>query len=143
MFPGAPLLLSALTPTAYATAREKIPEADAVMYFPLDHPLILHRVLLRIRPVSVFLHGNGNVAELVVDPGAAKNPHLLGERSLLFPSAESLPFLEPVVSSRLSKHYSMLYANERGWGAVSRRWSLPGKGRGHWKLQVRRYQHGR
>jgi len=53
-FPGIPLLLSSLTPTAYATAREKIPEADAVIYFPLDHPLIINRVLRHIRPMAFF-----------------------------------------------------------------------------------------
>jgi 3-deoxy-D-manno-octulosonic-acid transferase len=53
-FPRAPLLLSALTPTAYTAAREKIPEADAVLYFPLDHPFIINRVLRRIRPAAFF-----------------------------------------------------------------------------------------
>ena len=53
-FPSFPLLLSTLTPTAYVTAREKIPEADAVMYFPLDHPLIVNRVLRHIRPMAFF-----------------------------------------------------------------------------------------
>jgi 3-deoxy-D-manno-octulosonic-acid transferase len=53
-FPQTPILLSALTPTAYATAREKIPEADAVIYFPLDHPLFIHRVLRHIQPAAFF-----------------------------------------------------------------------------------------
>src|SRR5262245_55785621 len=53
-FPDTPLLLSALTPTAYATARDKIPEADAVIYFPLDHPFLIHRVLHHISPVAFF-----------------------------------------------------------------------------------------
>jgi 3-deoxy-D-manno-octulosonic-acid transferase len=52
--PNRLLLLSCLTPTAYATAREKISEADAVIYFPLDHPLFVGRVLSCITP-SVFL----------------------------------------------------------------------------------------
>lgn len=53
-FPGKPLLLSSLTPTAYATAWEKIPEADAVIYFPLDHPLFVERVLAQIKPAIFF-----------------------------------------------------------------------------------------
>lgn len=52
--PGFSLLLSVLTPTAYATARERIPEADAILYFPLDHPLIINRVLRHINPVAFF-----------------------------------------------------------------------------------------
>src|SRR6266540_4491159 len=37
-FPHQPVLLSVQTPTAYATAHTKLTEADAVTYFPLDHP---------------------------------------------------------------------------------------------------------
>src|SRR5215470_2829986 len=47
-------MLATLTPTAYATAREKIPEADAIIYFPLDHPLFIQRVLHAIRPAAFF-----------------------------------------------------------------------------------------
>lgn len=54
VFPDRPLLLSCLTPTAYTTTREKITEADAVIYAPLDHPLFVERVLSRITP-SLFL----------------------------------------------------------------------------------------
>jgi len=54
VFPDHPLLLSCLTPTAYATTQEKISEADAVIYLPLDHPLFVGRVLSHITP-SVFL----------------------------------------------------------------------------------------
>jgi len=53
-FPDAPILLSALTPTAYTTAREKIPEADAVMYLPLDHPVIINHVLRQVEPTAFF-----------------------------------------------------------------------------------------
>jgi 3-deoxy-D-manno-octulosonic-acid transferase len=53
-FPRALLVLSTLTPTAYATAREKIPEADAIIYFPLDHPFFIQRVLRAIRPAAFF-----------------------------------------------------------------------------------------
>jgi 3-deoxy-D-manno-octulosonic-acid transferase len=53
-FPTSPILLSCLTPTAYATAQTKVPEADALIYFPLDHPLFVMRVLRAISP-QVFL----------------------------------------------------------------------------------------
>ena len=54
VFPNHPLLLSCLTPTAYATARDKLVEADSVIYFPLDHPFIVKKVLAHIEP-SLFL----------------------------------------------------------------------------------------
>src|SRR5262245_33523874 len=53
-FPDTPLLLSTLTPTAYVTAHNQIPEADAIIYLPLDHPFLIHRVLQRIKPISFF-----------------------------------------------------------------------------------------
>jgi 3-deoxy-D-manno-octulosonic-acid transferase len=53
-FPGNPVLLSGLTPTAYATAQSKIPEADAVMYFPLDHPVVVGKVLNAVTPAVFF-----------------------------------------------------------------------------------------
>lgn len=53
-FPQTPLLLSVLTPTAYTTAYEKIPEADAVIYCPLDHPLIVSRVVQQVHPAMFF-----------------------------------------------------------------------------------------
>jgi len=49
-FPTMPILLSCLTPTAYATAQTKVPEADALIYFPLDHPLFITHVLRHISP---------------------------------------------------------------------------------------------
>lgn len=52
-FPDVTVVLSVLTPTAYRAATSRLPEADAVIYFPLDHPLCVRRVLGQIRP-SVF-----------------------------------------------------------------------------------------
>jgi 3-deoxy-D-manno-octulosonic-acid transferase len=62
-FPRIPLVLSALTPTAYTTAREKIPEADAIIYFPLDHPF-LSSVCCAPSDQPRSFHGNRDVAEL-------------------------------------------------------------------------------
>ncbi len=53
-FPDNPILLSVQTPTAYATVRAKFAEADGVMYFPLDHPLLIRRVLRQVRPAAFF-----------------------------------------------------------------------------------------
>lgn len=52
--PDTPLLVSVLTPTAYAAAQARLPEADAVIYFPLDHPLVIRRVFRRVRPAAFF-----------------------------------------------------------------------------------------
>lgn len=51
--PTITLVLSVLTPTAYDAAQTRLPEADVVIYFPLDHPLLVQRVLRCLNP-SIF-----------------------------------------------------------------------------------------
>ncbi len=53
-FPNTTLVLSVLTPTAYDTAQTRLPEADAVIYFPIDHPLLVRRVIKSINPALFF-----------------------------------------------------------------------------------------
>jgi 3-deoxy-D-manno-octulosonic-acid transferase len=53
-FPETPLLLSTLTPTAHAAAQARMAEANAVIYFPLDHPVLIKRVLRQVKPAAFF-----------------------------------------------------------------------------------------
>jgi 3-deoxy-D-manno-octulosonic-acid transferase len=53
-FPDRPLLISVQTTTAYAAALKHCPEADGVIYFPLDHPLFVRRVLKQLKPAVFF-----------------------------------------------------------------------------------------
>ncbi len=53
-FPGLPILFSTATATGNAMALSKIKELDHVVYFPLDHPWVVHRVFQRIVP-KVFI----------------------------------------------------------------------------------------
>jgi 3-deoxy-D-manno-octulosonic-acid transferase len=53
-YPEGRLLVSTVTETGQATARQKIPEADQVIYFPFDLPWIVRRVIRKIRP-SLFI----------------------------------------------------------------------------------------
>lgn len=52
--PGSPILISVVTEAGYAMAQRIIPEADAVIFFPLDLPWLCKRVVGRVRP-RVFL----------------------------------------------------------------------------------------
>jgi len=52
--PDSPILISVVTETGYAMAQRIIPEADAVIFFPLDLPWLCRRVVGRVRP-RVFL----------------------------------------------------------------------------------------
>jgi len=53
-FPDKPVLVSVVTAAGYTMAKKIIPEADSVIFFPLDLPGISYNVVKKIRP-SVFL----------------------------------------------------------------------------------------
>jgi 3-deoxy-D-manno-octulosonic-acid transferase len=48
-FPGLPILVSTVTETGQATAREKM-AADACLYFPLDYAWVVRQVIARLQP---------------------------------------------------------------------------------------------
>lgn len=54
-YPGRRLILSTVTVTGNFTARQRVPEADAVFYFPFDYPWIVRRVIRGINPVIVLV----------------------------------------------------------------------------------------
>jgi 3-deoxy-D-manno-octulosonic-acid transferase len=54
-YPGRKLILSTVTVTGNYTARRRVPEADAVFYFPFDYPCIVRRVIKGINPEIVLV----------------------------------------------------------------------------------------
>ena len=54
-YPDRKLLLSTVTVTGNLTARQRVPEADAVFYFPFDYPWVVRRVIGSIRPAIVLV----------------------------------------------------------------------------------------
>lgn len=54
-YPRRKLILSTVTVTGNYTARRRVPEADAVFYFPFDFPWIVRRVIQRINPQIVLV----------------------------------------------------------------------------------------
>ena len=54
-YPRRKLILSTVTVTGNYTARQRVPEADAVFYFPFDYPFIVRRVIKGINPVAVLV----------------------------------------------------------------------------------------
>ena len=54
-YPGRKLILSTVTVTGNFTAKQRVPEADAVFYFPFDYPWIVRRVIQKINPVIVLV----------------------------------------------------------------------------------------
>ncbi len=53
--PNRKLILSTVTVTGHYTARRRVPEADAVFYFPFDYPCIVRRVIKGINPAIVLI----------------------------------------------------------------------------------------
>jgi 3-deoxy-D-manno-octulosonic-acid transferase len=54
-YPDRPLVVSTTTLTGQALARERMPFADAIFYFPLDWAFCVHRVLRAVRPSIVIV----------------------------------------------------------------------------------------
>jgi 3-deoxy-D-manno-octulosonic-acid transferase len=54
-YPGRKLILSTVTVTGNFTAKKRVPEADAVFYFPFDYPWIVRRVIRSINPAIVLV----------------------------------------------------------------------------------------
>src|SRR5256886_2918970 len=54
-YPNRPLIISTTTHTVQALARERMPFADAVIYFPLDWAFSVRRALDAVRPSVVLV----------------------------------------------------------------------------------------
>src|SRR5258708_33841402 len=54
-YPDRPLIISTTTQTGQALARERMPFADAVIYFPLDWVFCVRRALDAVRPSVVLV----------------------------------------------------------------------------------------
>lgn len=55
LYPDRPLVISTTTLTGQALARERMPFADAIFYFPLDWAFCVRRVLREVRPSVVIV----------------------------------------------------------------------------------------
>lgn len=54
-YPRRPLIVSTTTLTGYALAKERMPFADAVIYFPFDWVFCVRRVLRAVKPALVLV----------------------------------------------------------------------------------------
>ena len=49
-FPRSKIVLTTMTSTGNETAKSHLPEADQILFVPIDHPLIIRRAIKKIRP---------------------------------------------------------------------------------------------
>ena len=54
-YPGRPLIVSTTTHTGYALAKDRMPFADAVIYFPFDWAFCVRRVMTAVKPALVVI----------------------------------------------------------------------------------------
>ena len=63
-FPDAVVVVSVVTATGHAMARRIIPEAEGIIFFPLDLPFLTRRILNIIKTYRYFTGRNRNLAKL-------------------------------------------------------------------------------
>jgi 3-deoxy-D-manno-octulosonic-acid transferase len=54
-FPRSEIVMTTMTRTGHETAKAQIPEVDAVLLLPIDHPLIIRRAIARIKPSLLLI----------------------------------------------------------------------------------------
>ncbi|MBM4338301.1 MAG: 3-deoxy-D-manno-octulosonic acid transferase [Deltaproteobacteria bacterium] len=76
--PDSEIVLTTMTATGNETAKKLIPEANWILFFPIDHPLIIWKALRKIRP-RLFL-----IAETELWPNLLRSCRRKGIPILLF-----------------------------------------------------------
>jgi len=54
-FPNRKIVLTTMTPTGNEAAKAQLPEADYILFCPIDHPFVLRRVLKKIQPTILLI----------------------------------------------------------------------------------------
>jgi 3-deoxy-D-manno-octulosonic-acid transferase len=120
-YPSRPLIISTTTQTGQALARERMPFADAVIYFPLDWAFCVQRVLDAVRPSVVLVLETEIWPNFLREAGRRKIPVLfvsgrISDRS--FARYQSYLgvfgfFLRPFLTNVLSNASAFLMQSEK------------------------------
>ncbi len=120
-FPGRPLIVSTTTMTGQALAKERMPFADAVIYFPMDWAFCVRRALDAVRPSVVLVLETEIWPNFLREVGQRKVPVLfvsgrVSDRS--FARYQSYLrvfgfFLGPFLKSALSNASAFLMQSEK------------------------------
>ncbi len=70
--PSVRFVLSVTTSTGHAIAERELPPADALIYFPVDFPPVINRVLDLVRPAAIIL------VEIEIWPNLIRSAHRRG-----------------------------------------------------------------
>ncbi len=121
-YPQRPLIVSATTLTGYALVKERMPFADAVIYFPLDWAFCVRRVLDAAKPALVIILETEIWPNFLREAGRHKIPVLfvsgrISDRS--FTRWQSYLgvfgfYLKPLLQSALGYAAAFLMQTEQG-----------------------------
>jgi len=121
IYPNRPLIISTTTQTGQALARERMPFADAVIYFPLDWAFCVRRAFDAVRPSVVLVLETEIWPNFLREAGRRKIPVLfvsgrISDRS--FARYQSFLgvsgfFLRPFLRDALSNASSFLMQSEK------------------------------
>jgi 3-deoxy-D-manno-octulosonic-acid transferase len=120
-YPNRPLIVSTTTLTGQALARERIPFADAVIYFPLDWTFCVRRALKAVRPSLVLILETEIWPDFLREAQRRKIPVLfvsgrISDRSFARYQRYLSPFgffLRPFLRDALSKASGFLMQTEK------------------------------
>jgi 3-deoxy-D-manno-octulosonic-acid transferase len=120
-YPERPLVVSSTTITGHAIARERMPFADAVIYFPLDWAFCVKRALAAVKPAIVivleteiwpnFLRATGRAGVPVVFVSGRISDRSFARYQKWFRVAGS--YLRPLMKSALGFASAFLMQSEK------------------------------
>ncbi len=120
-YPDRPLIVSTTTITGQALARERMPFADAVIYFPLDWSFCVHRAFNAVRPATILVLETEIWPNFLREAGQRKIPVLfvsgrISDRSFAryqkFLAAVGF-FLRPLLKDAFSHASAFLMQSEK------------------------------
>src|SRR6266481_8502654 len=120
-YPHRPLIISTTTNTGQALARERMPFADAIIYFPLDWALSVRRALDAVRPSVVLVLETEIWPNFLREAGRRKVPVLFVSGRISDRSFERYQrhlgvfgfFLRPFLKDALSNASAFLMQSEK------------------------------
>lgn len=120
-YPNRPLIISTTTQTGQALARERMPFADAIIYFPLDWGYCVRRALDAVRPSVVLVLETEIWPNFLREAGRRKVPVLFVSGRISDRSFERYQrylgvfgsFLRPFLKDALSNASAFLMQSEK------------------------------
>ncbi|MCX8118806.1 MAG: 3-deoxy-D-manno-octulosonic acid transferase [Desulfobacterota bacterium] len=116
--PDLTVLLTTMTSTGRETAKRLLPEIDGVLYFPLDHPLLIRRVLKRLNPRLLMIAETELWPNLLVRSGRRSLPVVLFNGRISERSLRGYLWLRPFFKRSLHAIQLFLMQTEEDRGRI-------------------------